>query len=81
MKTISMAKRFASILALMLAVMMLFAACGPDEATSNVSGDDQTATSSETIETSSEPGDVTETSAPTTNDKPSSSNPTNTTSG
>ena len=81
MKTISMAKRFAGILALLLAVMMLFAACGPDEATSNVSGDDQTATSSETIETSSEPGDATETSAPATNDKPSSSVPTNTSSG
>ena len=81
MKTISMAKRFASILALLLAVMMLFAACGPDEATSDVSGDDQTETSSETIETSSEPGDVTETSAPTTNDKSSTAKPTSTSSG
>ena len=66
MKAISMAKRFASILALLLAIMMLFAACGPDEQTSS---QDDTAqeTSSEDIteETPSEGEDPTETSSKT----------------
>ena len=48
MKAISIAKRFASVLALLLAIMMLFAACGPDETTSNTSDNpDDTQTSSE----------------------------------
>ena len=55
MKAISIARRFASVLALLLAIMMLFAACGPDE-TESKAGDpaDQTETSSEVVNDASD---------------------------
>ena len=60
-------KQFASVLALLLAVMMLFAACGPDEQTSEpTSSADDTQTSS-VVSDESQPDDVEESSSNTSN--------------
>ena len=61
-------KQFASVLALLLAVMMLFAACGPDEQTSEpTSSADDTQTSSVVSDESQPDDDVEESSSNTSN--------------
>lgn len=60
MKAMSMLKRFASLLALLLAVMMIFAACGPDNETPKPTGDDADVSSEETVESNESKTEETE---------------------
>ena len=65
MKAISIAKRFASVLALLLAIMMLFAACGPDETTSA----DETSSAAEEVSSEETASDETQSAESKTDDK------------
>ncbi len=79
MKAISIAKRFTSVLALLLAIMMIFAACGGDETTSNASDNaDQSDISSVESDVESQPedtGDETESNQTNTSKQTQQTNP------
>jgi len=75
MKALSMTRRFASVLALLLAIMMLLSACGPDETTTSKGDTANPETSSAPDDTAETPSDEqtedpTQTSAPTNTSAP-----------
>ena len=69
MKAMSMLRRFASLLALLLAVMMIFAACGPEEKISSVADDTEEVSSEETIDETEATESEKETSSKKTSSK------------